>query len=200
MCPNNSNEAVSPIAKRWSNGFFPGMHPAGQCVIWLGILPEAGNPYPKNPNPYPKNPNPKCPTTISGSKLRYPKLLRVIRVLNPNSGIKSQCPKYPKTRSAPYQNLSQKQIWPTTAQSLYGYPPPTQPYPLYCLLLPDLVPNPHPSHPRRRRLRDLHVTAPPQIASGWRACRGAAVTGRPAVSASRRRAAAAAGARRRAAT
>ena len=69
----------------------------GKLHLWLGILLEARNPYPKNPNPYPKNPNPKSPITISGSKLRYPKLLRVIRVLNPGTG-NTRKPEVPRTK------------------------------------------------------------------------------------------------------
>ena len=43
--------------------------------VWLDILPET-----RTLNPNPKNPSPKNPITISDSKFRYLKLLRVIRV------------------------------------------------------------------------------------------------------------------------
>ena len=64
-------------------------------LLWLGILPEI-----RKPNPNPKNSSPRSPNTTSGSKPRYPKLLRVNRVLNPGTRIlkktrnSAQQPKY----------------------------------------------------------------------------------------------------------
>ena len=49
--------------------------------LWLGKIPETRSPNLKNPSPNPKNPNPKNPNLNSGSNPRYPKLLRVVRVL-----------------------------------------------------------------------------------------------------------------------
>ena len=61
-----------------------GLHEAPlrpDLLVWVGTKPETRSPNPKNPSPNPKYPNPKNPKTNSGSNPRYPKLLRVIRVL-----------------------------------------------------------------------------------------------------------------------
>ena len=63
------------------------MADGGLLEIWVGTIPETRNPNPKNPSPNPKNPSPKNPNVNSGFNPRYPKLLRVIRVLTSGTRI-----------------------------------------------------------------------------------------------------------------
>ena len=53
----------------------------GVVRIWLRRKPDTRYPNPKNPSPNPKSPNPKNPNPNPGSNPRYPKLIRVVRVL-----------------------------------------------------------------------------------------------------------------------
>ena len=55
--------------------------PRNELCLWLGRKPDTRYPNPKNPSPNPKSPNPKNPNPNPGSNPRYPKLIRVVRVL-----------------------------------------------------------------------------------------------------------------------
>ena len=144
-------------------------------TIWLAKIPETRSPNPKNPSQNPKNPN-----SNSGSNPRYPKLLRVVRVLGHGTRITRT------TRNQPTQvylfifgpaaQPTSPPLHQATAPNLSEQRPRPQP--------PDAEPprRPDPLAPRRHQTLRAHRRCPtPQYA------RAAAAPPRPPV----RRAAAA---------